>query len=66
MTRDLYMTALRVLSKFACGERQDEKQIAELRRNAMPGEATVSIDELCCRIIHRRFDQPESRLEKST
>src|SRR5581483_6469967 len=62
MDRDLYMTALRVLSKFASGEPQDPDQVAALRRAARADEAGEPIDELCCRLINRYLSgQPADR-----
>ena len=64
MDRELYMTALRVLSKFARGEKPDKSELTELRRHAFAEEADLSIDELCCRIIHRYLSEPERWYEK--
>jgi hypothetical protein len=48
MDRELYMTALHVLAKFASGEKADPVQVSALRRNALLEEADLEIDELCC------------------
>jgi hypothetical protein len=59
MDRELCLTALRVLSKFARGEKQNKKEVADLRRNAPKQEANLPIDELGCRMIHRHLSAPE-------
>jgi hypothetical protein len=52
MDREIYMTALRVLSRFGCGETQDEFLVAKLRRCGLAEDVDLPIDELCCRLIN--------------
>ena len=64
MDRELCLTALRVLGKFARGEKQNKEEVADLRRNAPRQEANLPIDELCCRMIQRFVSAPECWYQK--
>lgn len=59
MDQELYMTTLRVLAKWAAGERLDPQQVHEVRRHARPDEAGLPLDELCCLVIHRVVSREE-------
>jgi hypothetical protein len=55
MDCDLYLMALRVLSRFTGAEPLEPRHVNELRRNSLPDEADLPLDDLCCRIIHRHL-----------
>jgi hypothetical protein len=57
MDRELYLTALQVLSRFTRREGQDSHQVNELRRKARLDEMDLPIDDLCCRIIHGQLNE---------
>ena len=57
MDRELYLTALQVLSRFTRREGQDSQQANELRRKARLDETDLPIDDLCCRIIYGQLSE---------
>ena len=54
----LFITALRVLSKSIHCEDIAPRDITVLRRNALQEDAGLPIDELCCRLVRRALDGP--------
>ena len=58
----LFITALRVLARSIYEEKIAPQDINALRRNALPEEADLPLDELCCRLVHRALGDPGKRL----
>ena len=52
-TRELAITALRVLSAWTNGSRVHSDDVKFLRAHAQRGEADLDIDELACRFLGR-------------
>ena len=52
----LFITALRVLSKSIHSEHIAPRDISVLRRSALQEEAGLPLDELCCRLVRRALD----------
>ena len=53
--RDLFIVALRVWTRFNSESDQAPEDVEILRRNALPGESKLRIDDLACRIIKREL-----------
>jgi hypothetical protein len=49
----IFITALRVLSKSIHDEKIASRDISVLRSNALLEEAGLPLDELCCRLVRR-------------
>jgi hypothetical protein len=62
MNRSLYMAALRVLGQLTSGMDFSSEDLSLLRRHALPGEAGLPVDVLCCEIIKRELGEPKPRL----
>ena len=58
MDRDLFLTALRVLSRFDERLELTGGDVNAIRRAALPDEADLPIDALCCQIIRRTLEDP--------
>ncbi len=61
MNRNLYMAALRIVAQYAQGHVFSPEDLSTLRRHALPREADLPLDLLCCRIITRELEPKPSR-----
>src|SRR5690242_3263617 len=64
MDRDLFLTALRVLSRFNEQLELTSGEVNALRRGAMPDETDLPIDALCCQILRRTLEDPSKLFHK--
>ena len=53
--RELFLLALRVLTRFNHGETLSRRNVIILRRNADADDKQLPVDELCCSIIQREL-----------
>jgi hypothetical protein len=55
MDRDLFMNTLRVLTRVSNGEPVDSSSINKVRRQALPDEIDLPLDDLCRAMIRREL-----------
>lgn len=60
----LFVTALRVLSRFTQCQDSAARDINAVRRAALPDERDLPIDALCCQIIRRLLAQRRPELRR--